>query len=140
MPSKPKNSRAKDKDNSILNRVLISSSIGSLLFFVFISAFCFAALKSDIFASSSYMVFGIISAFLSSFLCGFITVRPIKKNGIAYGALSGLIQALICSAVMFFVNENKSGVGLFILIAVFVSFSALGGVSAVNLKVKKKYI
>ncbi len=140
MPSKSKNSRVKEKDFSLLNRVLIASAVGSAMFFALVALFSFAVLKTDMFSSSSYMFFGIISAALSSFLCGFITVRPIKKNGIANGALSGLVQALICSAVMFFVNGNKSGVGIFIMMAVFVVFSALGGISAVNLKVKKKYI
>ncbi len=140
MPSKPKTSRAKEKDYSLLKRVSVSSIISSVVFFVLIAVFSFAVLKTDMFSSSSYMFFGVISAALSAFLCGFITVRPIRKNGIVYGAVSGFVLALICSAVMFFVNGNKSGVGIFILMVLFVVFSALGGISAVNFKVKKKYI
>lgn len=139
MPSKTKTKRPNDNESSGMNRVIISSITGTAIFFALISLFSVLAIKSDIFSQSMYMPSGLLSAALSSYLCGFIAVRPVRKKGAATGALSGLIQALICAAAVFFINENKSGVGIFILMAVIIVFSALGGISAVNLKVKKKY-
>lgn len=139
MPSKSKSSRPKENNSSKINRVIIGSVIGAVLFFMFIALFSVLVLKTDAFSSSFYMPAGLMSGAVSSFLCGFITVRPIKKNGAALGALSGLVQALICSAAIFFINSNNSGVGIFILMAVIVAFGAVGGISAVNLKIRKKY-
>lgn len=139
MPSN-KNQRSGNESNSSgINRILISSAIGSVMFFAFISIFSFLALKSDVFSQSLYMPLGLFCGALSSFVSGFIAVRPVRKNGFSTGAISGFAQALICSAAVFFINGNNAGTGIFILMAVMISLSAIGGISAVNLKVKKKY-
>lgn len=139
MPPKSKNNRSKENSSSSLNRILIASFIGSALFFAFVSLISVVILKTNAFTTSLYMPLGLVSGAASSFLCGFMAVRPVKKNGAATGALSGLVQALICSATVFFINGNKSGIGIFVLMAVIAVFSSLGGISAVNLKAKKRY-
>ncbi len=139
MPNNAKNSRSKDNKSTDYSKIVIGSVIGTVLFFVMIALFSFAALKSDVFSQSAYMPLGLFSAFISSFIGGFITVRPIKKNGALLGVLTGIIQALVSAAAVFFINERNSGTGIFILIAVFAVAGAIGGISAVNLKVRKKY-
>ncbi len=139
MPSKSKTSRSNEKDSSAMNRILISSVIGTVIFFAFISLFSLVILKSDAFSQSMYMPLGLVSGVLSSYLCGFIAVRPVRKKGVVTGALSGVVQALICSAAVFFINDNNSGFGIFILMSVIIIFASLGGISAVNVKIKKKY-
>lgn len=139
MPNKSKSSRSKEKDTSTLNKILIGSVIGTVFFFGIISLFSILILKTDAFSSSLYMPMGLVSGALSAFTGGFITVRPVRKNGAGYGALTGFIQALISSAAVFFINGNKVGTGLFILMAVIIASGSLGGISAVNLKVKKRY-
>lgn len=139
MPQKSKNSRSSDNTSLNINKILIGSIIGLILFFAFISLFSLLALRTDAFSQSTYMPLGLFAGAVSSFLCGFITVKPIKKNGALFGALSALIQGVICSVVMFFVNGSKSGIGTLIFVAVAVVSGAAGGISAVNLKLKKKY-
>ena len=139
MPNKSKNSRSKENNSTDYSKIIIGSVIGAVLFFVLIALFSVAALRTDLFPQSVYIPFGLLSAAVSSIIGGIITVRPLKKNGALLGALTGLVQALISSAAVFFINERNSGTGIFILMAVFVVFGAIGGISAVNLKVRKKY-
>lgn len=139
MPNKSKNSRSKENNSTDYSKIIIGSVIGAVLFFVLIALFSAAALRTDLFPQSVYIPFGLLSAAVSSIIGGIITVRPLKKNGALLGALTGLVQALISSAAVFFINERNSGTGIFILMAVFVVFGAIGGISAVNLKVRKKY-
>lgn len=139
MPNKSKNGRSKENNTTDYKKTVIGSAIGTVLFFVFIALFSLASLKSDIFSQSSYMPLGLIAAAVSSFVGGFITVRPVRKNGALLGALTGLVQALLSSALLFFVNNRNSGTGIFILMAVIIVSGAVGGISAVNLNVRKKY-
>ena len=139
MTTKPKSSRSKDNNTSNYKMLIFGAVAGIVLFFAFVSLFALILLKTDIFSDSFYMPAGLISGALSSFIAGFTAVRSVKKNGVVNGALCGLIQALICSVAVFFINGNNSGSGIFILMAVIIALGALGGISAVNLKVKKRY-
>ncbi len=139
MSGKSKSSRKNEKSTSNLNKIIFASVIGTVLFFAVICLLSLIALKSNGFNSSLYMPAVLLSGALSGFMGGFTAVRPVRKNGAAYGALTGLVQAVVCSAAAFFINGNKAGSTLFILIAVIIAMGAAGGISAVNLKVRKKY-
>ncbi len=139
MSDKLKSSRSKEKNVSSLNKIVIGSVTGTMLFFCIVSLFAYLSLKTEAFSSSLYMPMGLVSGALSAFSGGFIAVRPIRKKGAAFGALTGFAQALICSAAAFFINGNKVGSGLFILMAVITVLGSAGGISAVNLKAGKRY-
>ncbi len=139
MTNNSKNSRSKDNETLNYNKILICSLIGTVMFFFIISFFSFIALKTDFLTKSLYMPIGILSAAVSSFICGFMSVKKTKKNGALFGSVTGLAQALISSLILFLINNRKSGTGIFILIVIFVAFGAIGGISAVNMKVRKKY-
>lgn len=121
-----------------LKRIMIISLIGCFLFFIFTALFSCLILKNGI-SSSLYMPVGMVLGAVSAVLSGFATVRPIKEKGALYGALTGFIQSLLCSVVLFVVNGGSAGTGIFILAGLMILASALGGIAAVNLKVKKKY-
>ena len=139
MAKNSKSSRSKESDSLNYKNILIGSVLGSVLFFVLISLFSLMLLKSEIVSASFYMSSGLISGAVSAFIGGFAAVRPVKKNGAVAGALAGFIQALICSAAVFFINDNNSGTSIFILMGLIIAFSVAGGISAVNLKIKKRY-
>ena len=139
MQKKTNSSRSKENGSSVYKKIIIGSLSGTVIFFILLFLFSCIALKSDVFPMSAYMPLGLVSAAISSLGGGFITVRPDKKNGMLLGALTGLVQALVSSAAMFFINERNSGTGIFILMAVIILFGAIGGMAAVNLKVRKKY-
>lgn len=130
--------RDEKKQSSPYIKILIGSLTGGALFFILIAFAAVAALKSG-FSSSAYMPLGIALGALSAFAGGFIAVRPVKQRGAPYGALTGILQAIICAVVLFIANGYKAGNGIFILSAVMILCSVLGGIVAVNLKIKKKY-
>ena len=131
-------SKKDNKSGFPLKGIIISSSLCSILFFAFVAIFSALILKKG-FAASMFMPVGLLLGGVSSLLNGFVTVFPIKEKGMIYGAISGLIQALICAVVLFAVNGGAVGKGTFILMAIMIVCSALGGIGAVNFKIKKKY-
>ncbi|MBR3835545.1 MAG: TIGR04086 family membrane protein [Clostridia bacterium] len=116
---------------NVIIKALVGALTGVVLFFVMSAVAAFALWKTD---SNSGMYQYILLAIgaVSALVCGFVAVRPVRKNGIAVGALSVLPAYLVTILVSILVS--KSGVGLFgwILLAVQVVFSAIGGIIAVN--------
>ncbi len=137
MPAKTKNSR-KEENVSSVSKIFLSAVAGGILYFALLAVFAVLALKNG-FDSSVYMPVGMFAGFITAMLGGFVTVRPIKKNGAVFGALCGLIQAILCALILFVANKAVAGTHIFILMAVIIAGGALGGIIAVNLKIKKRY-
>lgn len=138
MQEKIKKSRRDEKKTSPISKIIMGAVLGSVLYFVLLAVFASFALKSNV-SMSSYMPAGMVLGALTAFIGGFAAVKPLKEKGVVYGALTGLVQALICSIVLFIVNSAVAGTGIFILMAVIIAAAAGGGITAVNLKPKKKY-
>lgn len=138
MPEKSKRSRRDESKSSPISKIAIGAVLGSILYFVILALFALFALKSNV-SVSSYMPAGMVFGALSAFAGGFAAVKPLKQNGVAYGGITGLAQALICSIVLFVINKANAGTGIFILMALMVAAAAGGGIAAVNMKIKKKY-
>lgn len=138
MSGKNKSTRRNEESGNNYVRILIGSAVSAVIFFVLLALFALFSLKNGT-NGSVYVPAGIAFALLSGLAGGFATVRPIKQKGVPYGALSGFIASLFCSAVLFIVNGSKAGSGLFVLAGIMILGGAAGGIGAVNLKVKKKY-
>ncbi len=135
MGNKP---RKDDKNKFSIGKICTISVISTVLFFVMIALFSYFALKKGI-TQSVYLPVGLAIGGLSGFSGGFAVVRPIKEKGIMYGALSGFIQSLLSSVFLFIFNNGSAGTGILILSGIIIFFASLGGITAVNLKIKKKY-
>ncbi len=138
MGEKKKSSHREKSTSAPYIKILTGVAVSSVLYFAVLALFSAIALNSGV-SASSYMPAGMATGALTGFLCGFIVVRPIKEKGFLYGAVSGFVHSLVCSAVLFVVNNASAGNGIFILCALIIAFSVLGGIAAVNLKIKKKY-
>ncbi len=138
MAVKAKSARKEEKQGEPIKRILISAAAGSAVYFILVALFAAFALKNGT-QGSLYMPVGMVMGALSGFLSGFAAVRPIKVKGVPFGALTGFIQSVINSIVLFAANKGGAGTGLFILAAIVIIMAAVGGISAVNLKIKKKY-
>lgn len=138
MSGNSKPSRRDNKDETPIMKIIIGSILATVMYFAVIAVYAAFALNS-VMSVSTYMPAGMIVGAITGFLGGFVSVRPLKEKGLLYGLISGAIQAIICSVVLFIVNGGTAGNGIFILCALIVLFSVLGGISAVNLKMKKKY-
>lgn len=138
MQEKAKRSRREDNKSSPISKIMIGAVSGSILYFALLAFFALFALKSNV-GTSSYMPAGLFLGALTAFIGGFAAVKPLKQKGAIFGALTGLVQALICSIILFIANEAAAGTGIFILMALLIAAAAGGGIAAVNIKIKKKY-
>ena len=138
MGGKSKSSRNEIGKNTRLIKVAVGAAVSTVLYFVLLAIFAAMSLKSGI-SASIYLPAGLVFGAISGFVGGFLCVRPIKEKGVLFGFISGIVQAVVCCAVLFAINGGSAGNGLFILFGIITVFSALGGITAVNLKIKKKY-
>lgn len=138
MSSKQRNAKKYDGPKSIITKIAVGTTVSAVMYFALIALYAAVSFKSGA-SSSMYMPVGIVMGAISGLAGGFAAVRPVKQKGVLYGSLCGFASAILCSAALFIINGNKAGNGIFILIAAMVFGGAAGGVSAVNLKIKKKY-
>ena len=138
MHSKAKTARRDENHGTPFSKIIIGAVLGSALYFIFLAIFAAMALKSGM-SSSAYMPAGMLIGAMTGLITGFSAVRPIKQKGALYGAIAGLIQAFICTVVLFIVNNASAGRGVFILSAIMTVCALFGGIGAVNMKRKKKY-
>lgn len=138
MGGKSNSSRREDKNDAPFVKIIIGAVSASVLYFVILAVFSAFALNSGM-SASAYMPAGMAAGAITGFTGGFTAVRPIKEKGALCGLITGALQATVCSVVLFVVNGASAGNGIFILSALIVVFAIFGGISAVNLKIKKKY-
>lgn len=101
------------------------------MFFVLTALASLILWKTDA-DESIYKFISLIIGAVSSFTGGFAGVRPVRKNGIAFGALS--VLPVYLAEILAGVLVSKGGIGLigWIMLAVQLIFSAVGGIIAVN--------
>ena len=138
MQEKTNRSRREDNKSSPISKIMIGAVLGTVLYFVVLALFALFALKSNA-GTSSYMPVGMALGALTAFAGGFAAVKPLKQKGAVFGAVTGLVQALMCSIILFIVNKAVAGTGIFILMALITVAAAGGGIAAVNVKIKEKY-
>mgnify|MGYP003296441066 CR=1 FL=1 len=128
----------KDESGIPLSKIIISSAVGTVLFFLLLVSLAALVLKTSA-NQSLYLVYGLAAGVISGFANGFVASKLIKEKGLFYGAISGLIQSLVCALIVFILNKGTAGNGIFILIAIITLVSSLGGIAGMNLKKKIKY-
>lgn len=124
---KPQNSSVK---NMIL-KTLIGSAVSMVVFVVLALIAAFILWKNDADVPSFKYIISVLGA-VAGLVGGFVAVRPVRKNGIAFGALSALLPcAVIITAAVLIAKTSLSLAG-WIFVAVYIVFSAVGGIIAVN--------
>lgn len=116
---------------TIIIRCLTGAIIGTVTFFAILVLMSFIALKADL-SDSLYKYLVLADGAVSGFVCGFATVRPIRKNGIIFGAVSALPMFIITALTAFLTSNSGLGAIGWILAGVMIIFSAIGGILAVN--------
>lgn len=122
---------------NIIIKILIGSGVGTAVFFALTALSAFILLQNDS-DTPIYKYIMLLAGAISGFLSGFVAVRPLRKNGLAFGSVSALPVYLI--AVLVSVLIARSGIGLigWILLAVMVVFASVGGIVAVNKRKKTR--
>lgn len=132
-----KASAAVNDTKNIIIKILIGSGVGTAVFFALTALSAFILLQNDS-DTPIYKYIMLLAGAISGFLSGFVAVRPLRKNGLAFGSVSALPVYLI--AVLVSVLIARSGIGLigWILLAVMVVFASVGGIVAVNKRKKTR--
>ena len=138
MGGKTRTSSVKDNRRSFATIVSIGIVVSVVLYFALIAVYAAIVLKSGA-MTSYFMPIGITMGLISAYAGGFVSVRPLKEKGLLWGAITGFVSSLLCSVFIFILNDNKAGKGIFILMIAMIVSGALGGLTAVNLKIRKKY-
>lgn len=121
-----------------IKTVIISSVSGAAVFYFLVYLFSLLILKSSD-NHPMLILYGIISAAVSSFVSSFTALKFIKEKGIFHGAVIGFVQYIICSSVMLILNNGATGFGMLILFGIIMLMSCAGGLAGVSLKKKIKY-
>ena len=121
-----------------LLKIVFCSFGGIVLYFLMVIIFSALILKLSG-NQSLYLVYGLGAGAVSDLICGFVSAKIIKEKGLFYGFISGIIQAVICTLILFVINKASAGNSLFVLFGIITAFSSVGGIAGVNLKKKIKY-
>lgn len=125
--SKVQNTTAKN----IAIKTAIGSGVSLVVFFLLALLAGFVLWKNDADTNSfKYIIFALSA--VSGFIGGFVAVRPIRKNGIAFGALSSVVPCAIIILISVLIAKSSVSVTGWIFIALYILFSAIGGIVAVN--------
>lgn len=125
--SKVQNTTAKN----IAIKTAIGSGVSLVVFFLLALLAGFILWKNDADTNSfKYVIFALGA--VSGFIGGFVAVRPVRKNGIAFGALSSVVPCAIIILISVLIAKSSVSVTGWIFIALYILFSAIGGIVAVN--------
>lgn len=131
---KKRRTKAKSQNNSLKNYVVktaIGSVTGLVVFFTLALVASFVLWKNDSdTASFKYVIFAL--AAISGFVGGFVAVRPVRKNGIVFGALSALLPCIIVAVVSMLISKSGLAVTAWIFFVIYILLAAAGGIVAAN--------
>lgn len=138
MPSKKSNrKRREDKAGSDMLSVMLKAfAVGILSLFVFLTLVSFSVISADA-SKSLYPVFALVCVGLSAFVGGFYAARRLRKRGLAVGALSQLGTVVLVTVISLIINRSL-GLSILLLPAATVIFGGLGGLAAVNLRLRRR--
>ena len=139
MVKSKKRKRTQENDSivkSTVKKTATGTAVGALVFFVLLLLSAIITVKAQL-SSSMQNILPFISVALSCFLGAYVTGRLIRKNGLAYGAVTSLAESLVICVVLLVVNREV-GLRTLIMFAVSLISGMTGGVTAVNKKVKRK--
>ena len=115
---------------NIIIKALIGALAGTLIFFIITFVLSFLCLKRDT-DPSNYGFIELAVGAIAGFFCGYIAVKPIRKNGLITGALSSLPMYFIVILVSVLLSHNGVGLLGWIMCAVMMIASAVGGFVAI---------
>lgn len=131
MNKKRKSKTQNTSVKGLVIKTLLGSLVSVVVFFILTLLAAFVLWKNDSDISLYNFVICIIGAF-AGFAGGFVAVRPVRKRGMVFGALSALIPCVIVMTASVLLSKSGIAVVGWIFLAVYILFSALGGIIAAN--------
>lgn len=120
------------KSDSVLVKIILSAIISIIILIAFIMFAAFIISSSERFYDSLFIFWYIISG-LTALLTGFIAGRFLKRRGILWGSVSGLIISVIVIFILSCFSGFNINPYIFFLIPCGVVPGAAGGIFATNI-------
>ena len=139
MTSALNNKRTAERSDGkrMIKKVAAAAGIGAVLFMCLMFLVSFICLRMDTFGwilpAAAYLC-----CVLSAFPCGCIASRSVGKSGMLCGLLSSIplcvLLLILCLALY-----GSVASGYWIAVGLSLSFGALGGIAALNIRRKRRY-
>ncbi len=114
---------------TVIIKIIIGSTVGVALFFALMALMSAISLKLDL-DESRYKYFMIAIGAIIGFVCGYITVKPVRKKGALLGAVSVIPAGMIILLFSFYFGHGGIGTVGWIFALISVVFGMLGGAVA----------
>ncbi len=128
----------KTKETNVVKDLVKGGLAGGVVFIIITLLMCAVLLKTNL-SHNTYLPFLMITSAVSGIISGFTAVRKRRENGLVNGLAASIVPAIIMLTVM---SVAYKGFSIFeMIIASCCLFGGIiGGISAVNIKKKKKPI
>ena len=131
MASKRRKKKKSDKSTSgigyIAKKIGIAAIISTAFFFIISAAASLIILKKDAEPTVLPVVFLVISG-ICGLLCGFLTVKPIKRNGLVLGMTGTLPAFFLIFTVLSIINRSPVSVTGWISLGIMTVCGGVGGI------------
>lgn len=121
--------------NTKLNSFLKQQFLNGMITLVIFSIITVISVAFDI-GEKSMLVLSLAFVGPVSFICGALAGIKERKNGIICGIVSALPINIILITVSLILNSFKTDINILITLLTGVAFSAVGGIVAVNIRLK----
>lgn len=111
----------------IAKRIGIAAVIGTAVFFILCAASSLVILKKDAEPTVLPVIFLVISG-ICGLLCGFLTVKPIKRNGLVLGMTGALPAFFLIFTVLSIINRSPVNVTGWISLGIMTACGGVGGI------------
>lgn len=125
------------KDSAVMRNVrhvVIGSVLGGLLCAFLLTLFSFGFVKAQHLPQFALMPVVIFVSAASAFFAGYVTVRLVGKNGLAFGALTGFVLFLLFFLAGFLLAREAVALTTLTRLAIMALSGAIGGYVAVSRK------
>lgn len=128
--------RTKVKMNAAYKNILISTVLPLFVHIAITAALCLMMFTTDMNIYDNYFLV-VLSIGAACFISAYIVGRRVKKNGMIIGIIYNIlpVTAYICTSLS--LNSFKFDLRLAVLLAVYLTLSSVGGITAVNSRPKK---
>lgn len=134
---KKKHRREESGIEYVIKKTLTGSGVMLAVLVVLILVFTQVALKMDM-EQKFLPIFALASAAIAAIVGGFTAIRPTRRNGLLFGALSAMPVVIIFLLFMVLMKDVHLGQNTLITAVIMPVFAAMGGIAAVNIKKKRK--
>lgn len=114
---------------TVIVKIIIGSAVGVALFFMLTALASAICLKGDFSEKNYKYIVVAIGAFIG-FVCGYVTVRPIRRKCVLLGAVGFVPAGMIILLFAFYFGHGGIGSVGWLFALVSMIFSALGGAVA----------